>query len=96
MKKGFAVYKLTATGRNPPLPTFKFMTQHSILFIFNFKEHHSPTADPGKKLTVMPTCSFIAEKKLEFSHLFSESSPALKKFLTTRLQDNRNSSERYM
>ena len=55
-----------------------FMTQYSISFIFDFKEHHSQTADSGKKPTVMPTCSFIAEKKLEFSHLFSESSPALK------------------
>ena len=55
-----------------------FMTQYSIFFIFDFKEHHSQNADSGKKPTVMPTCSFIAEKKLEFSHLFSESSPALK------------------
>ena len=55
-----------------------FMTQYSISFIFDFKEHHSQNADSGKKPTVMPTCSFIAEKKLEFSHLFSESSPALK------------------
>ena len=55
-----------------------FMTQYSISFIFDFKEHHSQNADSGKKPTVMPTCSFIAEKKLEFSHLFSESSPTLK------------------
>ena len=55
-----------------------FMTQYSISFIFDFKEHHSQNADSGKKPTVMPTCSFIAEKKLEFSHLFSESSHALK------------------
>ena len=96
LKKGSAIYKLAATGWNPPLPTFTFMTQYSISFIFDFKKHHGQTADPGKKPTVMSTCGFIAEKKLEFLHLFSESSPALRKFLTTRLQGNRNFSEIYV
>ena len=54
------------------------MKQYSISFIFDFKEHHSQNAHSGKKPTVMSTYSFTAEKKLEFSHLFLESSPALK------------------
>ena len=75
LKKLFAVCELAATGWNPPLPTLTFMTQYSISFIFDVKEHHSQNPDSGKKPTVMSTFSFIAEKKLEFSHLFS---PALK------------------
>ena len=78
MKKGSTVYELAATGQNAPLPTFTFMSQYSISFIFDFKEHHSQTAGPGKKPIVMSTCNFIADKKFEFSHLFSESSPAFK------------------
>ena len=78
LKKGSTVYELTATGRNPPLPTFTFMTQYSISFTFDFKEHHNQIVGPGKKPTVMSTCSFIPYKKMEFSHLFSENSPALK------------------
>ena len=53
LKKGSAVYELTVTRRNPPLPIFTFMTQYSISFIFDFKENHSQTAGPGKKPTVM-------------------------------------------
>ena len=92
LKKGSTVYEFAATGRNPPLPIFTFMTHYSNSFIFDFKEHHSQTAGPGKKPTLMSRCSFIAEKKFEFSHLFPESSPTLQNFWL-RLQDNQNSSE---
>ena len=92
LKKGSTVYEFAATRRNPPLPIFTFMTQYSNSFIFDFKEHHSQTAGPGKKPTLMSRCSFIAEKKFEFSHLFRESSPTLQNSWL-RLQDNQNSSE---
>ena len=49
LKKGSAVYELVATGRNRPLQTLTFMTQYSISFIFDFKEHHSQNAGSGKK-----------------------------------------------
>ena len=80
LEKGFAVNELATTGRKPPLPTFTIMTQYSISFIFDFKEHRSQTAGPRKKPTLISICHFIAEKKLEFSQLFSEGSPALKNF----------------
>ena len=48
------------------------------IFYTWFQRASQSTTGPGKKPTVIPTCSFIAQNKLEFLHLFSESSPALK------------------
>ena len=63
---------MAAAGQNTPLPTFAFMSQYSISFIFDFKEHHSQTADPEKKSAVMSTCSFITEKQLDFRIYFQK------------------------
>ena len=93
LKKESVVCELAATRRNPPLPTLTFMTQYSISFIFDFKEHHSQNAHSGKKPTVMSTYSFTAEKK--FALIFRKL-PCPQKFLTTRLQENRNSSEIFL
>ena len=42
--------------------------------------NHSQTAGPRKNLTVTWTCSFMADKKIQFLSFFSESSPALNIF----------------
>ena len=61
-----------------------FFLHHSWWHIQEKRNHdHRQTAGPGKKPTVMSTCSFIVgkkkkKKKIEFLPLFSESSPALK------------------
>ena len=60
-----------------------FFLHHSWWHIQEKRNHdHRQTAGPGKKPTVMSTCSFIVEKKkkkkIEFLPLFSESSHALK------------------
>ena len=51
--------------------------KYKLTFVKN-NHDRSQTVGLGKKPTVMSTCSFRAEKKLDFLSLFSESLPALK------------------
>ena len=56
------------------------MVAHTKRTFLKNNHNRNQTADPGKKLTVMSTCSFIADKKLQILSFFSESSHALKNF----------------
>ena len=76
LKKGSPVYELAATGRNSLLLSV-YDAVFNFFYIW-FQRASQSKLRLWKKPTVMPTCSFIAEKKLEFSHLFSERFPVLR------------------
>ena len=74
------VYRLLV-GDNGTESHSSYLNVHDAVFNFFyiwFQRASQKSADSGKKLTVILTCSFISKKKFEFLHLFSESFPFFK------------------